>query len=49
VLQSAVVKERMAKEGFDAAPSTPAQARSRLETEMPKWARLVKDRGITVE
>jgi tripartite-type tricarboxylate transporter receptor subunit TctC len=36
VLQSATVKERMAKEGFEATPSTPAQARTRLETEMPK-------------
>lgn len=49
VLQSATVKERMAKEGFEATPSTPAQARARLETEMPKWAKLVKERGITAE
>ena len=49
VLQSAAVKERMAKEGFEAMPSTPAQARTRLETEMPKWAKLVKERGITAE
>jgi tripartite-type tricarboxylate transporter receptor subunit TctC len=42
MLQSASVKERMAKEGFDPIPSTPAQARSRLETEMPKWAKLIK-------
>jgi tripartite-type tricarboxylate transporter receptor subunit TctC len=49
VLQSATVKERMAKEGFEATPSTPAQARSRLEAEMPKWAQLIKERGITAE
>jgi tripartite-type tricarboxylate transporter receptor subunit TctC len=49
VLQSATVKERMAKEGFEATPSTPAQARSRLEAEMPKWAKLIKERGITAE
>jgi tripartite-type tricarboxylate transporter receptor subunit TctC len=49
VLQSATVKERMAKEGFEATPSTPAQARTRLETEMPNWAKLVKERGITAE
>jgi tripartite-type tricarboxylate transporter receptor subunit TctC len=48
-LQSAAVKERMAKEGFEAMPSTPAQARTRLETEMPKWAKLVKERGITAD
>ena len=49
VLQSAAVKERMAKEGFEATPSTPAQARMRLEAEMPKWATLIKERGITAE
>ena len=48
-LQSVAVKERMAKEGFDPIPSTPAQARTRLETEMPKWAKLIKERGITAE
>jgi tripartite-type tricarboxylate transporter receptor subunit TctC len=49
VLRSAAVKERMAKEGFEPTPSTPAQARARLEKEMPQWARLVKARGITAE
>jgi tripartite-type tricarboxylate transporter receptor subunit TctC len=49
VLQSAVVKERMAREGFEATPSNPAQARTRLETEMPKWSKLVKERGISAE
>jgi tripartite-type tricarboxylate transporter receptor subunit TctC len=49
VLQSPVVKERLAKEGFEALTSTPAQARTRLETEMPKWAKLVKERGISAE
>lgn len=49
VLHSAVVKERMNREGFEPMPSTAAQARARLEAEMPKWARLIKDRGITTE
>jgi tripartite-type tricarboxylate transporter receptor subunit TctC len=48
-LQSATVKERMAKEGFEPTPSTPDQARARLVAEMPKWAKLVKERGITAE
>lgn len=48
-LQSASVKQRMAKEGFEATASTPAEARQRLETEMPKWAKLVKERGITAD
>lgn len=49
VLGSSAVKARMTKEGFDATPSTSAEARTRLETEMPKWAKLVKERGITTE
>ena len=49
VLGSAVVKERMVKEGFDPIPSTPAQARARLEKEMPQWAKLIKERGITAD
>jgi tripartite-type tricarboxylate transporter receptor subunit TctC len=43
------LKERMVREGFDPIPSTPAQARTRLETEMPQWAKLVKERGISAE
>ena len=39
----------MAKDGFDPIPSTPEQARARLEQEMPKWAKLIKERGITAE
>ena len=48
-LATAALKERMVKEGFDPLPSTPAEARSRLEADMPKWARLIKERGITAE
>ena len=48
-LAAPALKERMTKEGFDPMPSTPAQARARLETEMPVWARLIKERGITAE
>ena len=43
------LKERMAKDGFDPIPSTPEQARERLEKEMPQWAKLIKERGITAE
>jgi len=48
-LQTPALKERMAREGFDPLPSTPEQARERLEKEMPQWARLVKERGITID
>ncbi|QPF74529.1 tripartite tricarboxylate transporter substrate binding protein [Roseateles sp. DAIF2] len=49
VLAGAAVRERMQREGFDPLPGTPAQARGRLEREMPQWAKLVKDRGITAD
>ncbi|QWE16223.1 tripartite tricarboxylate transporter substrate binding protein [Polynucleobacter sp. AP-Nino-20-G2] len=45
-LGNATLKARMTKEGFDPIPSTPAQARQRLEKEIPVWARLIKERGI---
>lgn len=49
VLQSAAVRERMGKEGFEPTPSTTAEANARLQADMPKWAKLVKERGITAE
>lgn len=49
VLESPAVKERMAKDGFEATPSTPAEARARLEKELQMWAKLTKERGITAE
>nr|WP_295944330.1 tripartite tricarboxylate transporter substrate binding protein [uncultured Acidovorax sp.] len=48
-LGTPALKERMAKDGFDPIPSTPEQARARLETEMPQWAKLIRERGITAE
>lgn len=48
-LNTPTLKERMAKDGFDPIPSTPEQARARLEQEMPQWAKLIKERGITAE
>lgn len=48
-LNNPALKQRMVREGYDPIPSTPAQARTRLETEMPKWAKLVKERGISAE
>lgn len=48
-LNTPALKERMARDGFDPIPSTPAQAKARLEQEMPQWAKLIKERGITAE
>lgn len=49
VLESPELKERMAKDGFEPMPSTPAEARARLERELQMWAKLTKERGITAE
>ncbi len=46
-LNNPALKARMTKEGFDPTPSSPAQARQRLEKEIPLWAKLIKERGIT--
>ncbi len=48
-LGTVALKERMTKDGFDPMPSTPEQARARLEKEMPQWAKLIKERGITTD
>lgn len=49
VLSSPAIKERMIKEGFDPAPSTPGEAQAKLVSELGSWAKLVKARGITAE
>ena len=48
-LTNPTVTARMTKEGFDPLISTPAEARARLERELPQWGKLVKERGITAE
>lgn len=39
----------MQRQGFEPTPSSPAQARARVEKEMPQWAKLIKERGITAD
>ena len=48
-LETPALRERMLKEGYEPLPSTQAQARARLEQELPRWAALVKSRGITAD
>lgn len=48
-LNGSALKERLVRDGFDPIPSTPAQAKERLAKEMPVWAKLIKDKGITAE
>lgn len=48
-LNNPVLKEKMIKEGFDPATSTPAEAKTKLTKELAIWSKLVKERGITAE
>ncbi len=48
-LNAPALKARMVREGFDPMPTTPEQARARLAKEMPLWAKLIKERGISAE
>ena len=48
-LKSEALSKRMVEQGFDPLPSTVAEARQRLETEIPAWAKLVKDSGIKLD
>lgn len=48
-LATPALQERMTRDGFDPIPSTPAQAKNRLEQEMQQWAKLIKERGIKAD
>jgi tripartite-type tricarboxylate transporter receptor subunit TctC len=48
-LNNSALKARMTSEGFEPIPSTPSQARQRLEKEIPVWGKLIKERGITAD
>ncbi len=43
------LKDRMIKEAYDPAPSTPAQAQELLAGDMAKWSKLIADAGIKVD
>jgi tripartite-type tricarboxylate transporter receptor subunit TctC len=48
-LATPAVKDRMTREGFDPTPSSAAQASAKLEQELPKWGKLIQERGIKAE
>lgn len=48
-LNSQALADRMAQQGFEPLPTTPAQAKQRLTDELPMWSKLVKERNITVD
>ena len=49
VLADAAVKEKMVAAGAEAQPMSPARFRQFVRSEMDKWTRLMKERGITPE
>ena len=48
-LNSPEMKERMALQGMDPAPSTPAELTTFVKIETAKWAKAAKDSGATAE
>jgi tripartite-type tricarboxylate transporter receptor subunit TctC len=46
-LASPDIRDFFTKQGFEVAGSTPAEFRAFVEAEIPKWARVVKDAGLT--
>lgn len=42
-------RQRLADQGVDASPMTPEQFASKIKAELVKWARLIRDAGITPE
>jgi tripartite-type tricarboxylate transporter receptor subunit TctC len=49
ILRSPEVREQLFKNGFEPTGSTPDYFASYLESELGKWARVVKDAGITAD
>jgi tripartite-type tricarboxylate transporter receptor subunit TctC len=48
-LNSPEMKERMALQGMDPSPSTPAELAAFVKVETAKWAKAAKDSGATAE
>lgn len=49
VLRDAATRERLAAAGFEPHAGTPAQFSAYLKAEVGKWARIVKETGVTAE
>ena len=48
-LQNAEVKQRLASQAIDTVVSTPEALRKLLDTDTAKWAKVVREAGITPE
>ena len=49
VLSTPETKQRLAEQGVDVAPTTPEQYESQIRSEIAKWAKVVKEAGISAE
>ena len=49
IVQADAVRTQFASRGVEAAGSTPDEFKAVMQAEMAKWARLIKDAGITAE
>lgn len=49
ILASPDMKERFAKEGYEAVGNTPEQFGAFIQTELTKWSKLIKDTGLRVD
>jgi tripartite-type tricarboxylate transporter receptor subunit TctC len=43
------IKQKLAEQGLTVAGNTPAQFRDFIASETTKWARVIKDGGLTIE
>ena len=48
-LQHEPTKERMVREAFDPAPSSPSEADNLLRADLVKWQKIIEQSGIEVE
>lgn len=49
VLKSAEIRERFAGQGVDAAETTPEEFKSYFQSDVRKWAKVVKATGVSVD
>jgi tripartite-type tricarboxylate transporter receptor subunit TctC len=49
VLQSSDIQEKLAVQGLEATPSTPEHFRRLMQTEIDKWAKVIKQAGIKAQ
>jgi len=48
-LQSPDVRDSFAKQGMEVRGSSPAEFRAFVEREIPKWAKIIQQAGVTLQ